>query len=85
MIINFNYHLISIAQELGYFRSRNLIKGEALTIFATKKNFGKWQDIFQDSVILAEILEQMLYHFKVIKIVGDSYRLKKSENRYLKE
>ena len=49
------------------------------------KDFGKWQDIFQDSVILAEILEQMLYHAKVIKIVGDSYRLKESENRYLKK
>ena len=49
------------------------------------KDFGKWQDIFQDSIILAEILEQMLYHAKVIKIVGDSYRLKESENRYLKK
>ena len=46
------------------------------TIFTTNKNFGEWQDIFQDSTISAAILDRILHHSKVIKIVGESYRLK---------
>ena len=50
-----------------------------------KQNIGERHEIFQDSVILAEKLEQILYHAKVIKIVRDSNRLKESENKYLKK
>ena len=46
------------------------------TIFTTNKNFGEWQDIFQDNTISAAILDRILHHSKVIKIVGESYRLK---------
>lgn len=46
------------------------------TIFTTNKNFGEWQDIFQDNTISATILDRILHHSKVVKIVGDSYRLK---------
>ena len=46
------------------------------TIITTNKNFGEWQDIFQDNTISAAILDRILHHSKVIKIVGESYRLK---------
>ena len=46
------------------------------TIFTTNKNFGEWQDIFQDNTISAAILDRILHHSKVVKIVGESYRLK---------
>ena len=46
------------------------------TIFTTNKNFGEWQDIFQDNTISAAILDRILHHSKVVQIVGDSYRLK---------
>ena len=40
------------------------------------KNFGEWQDIFQDNTTSAAILDRILHHSKVVKIVGESYRLK---------
>ena len=46
------------------------------TIFTTNKNFGEWSDIFQDNTISAAILDRILHHSNVIKIIGDSYRLK---------
>ena len=52
------------------------------TIFTTNKNFGEWQDIFQDNLISAAILDRILHHSKVVKIIGDSYRLRE-KNEYL--
>ena len=46
------------------------------TIFTKNKNFGEWQDIFQDNTTSAAILDRILHHSKVVKIVGESYRLK---------
>lgn len=46
------------------------------TILTTNKNFGEWGDIFQDLTISAAILDRVLHHSTVIKIVGESYRLK---------
>ena len=46
------------------------------TIFTTNKNFGEWADVFQNNTISAAILDRILHHANVIKIIGDSYRLK---------
>lgn len=45
-------------------------------LFATNKNFDKWADIFQDSTISATILDKILHHANVVKIIGDLYILK---------
>ncbi len=36
-------------------------------------------DIFQDNTISEAIPNRILYHSKVVKIVGDSYRLKERD------
>lgn len=46
------------------------------TIFTTNKNFGEWGDIFQDLTISSAILDRVLHHSTVVKIIGESYRLK---------
>lgn len=46
------------------------------TIFTTNKNFGEWGDIFQDLTISSAILDRILHHCNIVKIIGDSYRLK---------
>lgn len=46
------------------------------TIFTTNKNFSEWVDIFQDNTISAVILDRILHHSNIVKIIGDSYRLK---------
>ena len=55
------------------------------TIFTTNKNFGEWQDIFQDNTISAAILDRILHHSKVVKIVGESYRLKERGDLLVKK
>lgn len=45
-------------------------------IHKENQNFGEWQDIFQDNTIPAAIFDRILHHSKVVKIVGESYRLK---------
>lgn len=52
------------------------------TIFAANKNFGKWSDIFQDNTISVAILDRILHHANIAKIIGDSYRLKERD-KYL--
>lgn len=47
------------------------------TIFTTNKNFAEWADVFQDNTISAAILDRILHHANVVKIIGDSHRLKK--------
>ena len=44
--------------------------------FTTNKNFGEWGDIFQDLTISSAILDRVLHHSTVVKIIGESYRLK---------
>lgn len=53
------------------------------TIFTTNKNFGEWVDVFQ--AISAAILDRILHHSRVVKIVGDSYRLKERGDLLAKE
>lgn len=36
-------------------------------------------DVFQDNTISEAIPNRILYHSKVVKIVGDSYRLKERD------
>lgn len=84
---NYSKYKVLIIDEIGYLPTN--IEGANLffqliarryekhsTIFTTNKNFGEWADIFQDNTISAAILDRILHHSNIIKIVGDSYRLK---------
>ena len=46
------------------------------TIFTTNRPFSEWQEIFQDQLISAAMVDRIIHHCSVVKIVGDSYRLK---------
>jgi DNA replication protein DnaC len=46
------------------------------TIITTNQPFSKWGEVFADSVIANAILDRLLHHSHVIKIVGPSYRTK---------
>ena len=55
------------------------------TIFTTNINFGEWGEIFQDNVISAAIIDRVLHHCNVLKIIGESYRLKESKALFNKK
>ena len=46
------------------------------TILTTNQVFSKWSDIFGDSVVTAAIIDRLVHHSHIIKIKGQSYRIK---------
>ena len=46
------------------------------TIITTNQPFSKWGEIFSDNTLANAILDRLLHHSNVVKITGQSYRLK---------
>ncbi len=46
------------------------------TIITTNQPFSKWGEVFSDSMLANAILDRLLHHSHVIKMVGPSYRTK---------
>ena len=46
------------------------------TILTTNQPFSKWTDVFGDAVIANAIIDRLVHHCEVIKITGNSYRIK---------
>ena len=46
------------------------------TIITTNQPFSKWGDVFSDMTLANAILDRLLHHSHIIKIVGPSYRTK---------
>ena len=46
------------------------------TIITTNQPFSKWGDVFSDVTLANAILDRILHHSHIIKIVGPSYRTK---------
>ena len=46
------------------------------TIITTNQPFSKWGDVFSDATLANAILDRLLHHAHIIKIVGPSYRTK---------
>ena len=49
---------------------------ENSTIITTNQPFSKWGEVFSDNTLANAILDRLLHHCSVIKITGQSYRLK---------
>ncbi|MBP1925615.1 DNA replication protein DnaC [Sedimentibacter acidaminivorans] len=54
------------------------------TIITTNQPFSKWGDVFSDMTLDNAILDRLLHHSHVIKIIGPSYRTKDVYD-YIKE
>ena len=46
------------------------------TILTTNQPFSKWPDIFGNSVIANAIIDRLVHHCDIVKITGQSYRIK---------
>ena len=46
------------------------------TIFTTNQPFSKWGEVFGDSVIASAIVDRIVHHCEIVKITGQSYRIK---------
>ncbi|WP_058953653.1 IS21-like element helper ATPase IstB, partial [Clostridium tyrobutyricum] len=46
------------------------------TIITTNQPFSKWGDVFSDVTLANAILDRLLHHSHIVKIIGPSYRTK---------
>ena len=69
---------LPIDKEEGniFFQLINKRYEKSSTIITTNKEFSKWHEIFGDVIIANAILDRLLHHSVVEKIVGRSYRTK---------
>jgi DNA replication protein DnaC len=42
----------------------------------SNKPFGRWGEVFGDPVVAAAAIDRLVHHAEVVKLKGDSYRLK---------
>lgn len=50
------------------------------TIITTNQAFSKWGEVFADSIIANALLDRLIHHSHIIKILGPSYRIKDKFN-----
>ena len=83
------YDLV-IADELGYisfdregsellFTHLSLRAGRKSTIITSNLSFERWEEIFKDPVMTAAMVDRLTHKSYVINMVGDSYRLKETQ------
>ncbi len=78
---------VLIIDEIGYlpvdkqgsnlfFQLINKRYGMKSTIITTNMPFSKWSDVFYDATLANAVLDRLLHHSSVIRITGNSYRIK---------
>lgn len=89
------YDLI-IADELGYisfdkegsellFSHLSLRAGQKSTIITTNLSFERWDEIFQDPVLTAAMVDRLTHKSYIINMNGNSYRIKETQEWLKKE
>ena len=89
------YDLI-IADELGYisfdkegsellFTHLSLRTGQKSTIVTTNLSFDRWDEIFQDPVLTAAMVDRLTHKSYIINMNGNSFRIKETQEWLKKE
>jgi len=84
-----NYDLI-ILDELGYisfdkqgsellFNLLSMRNNSKSIIITTNLEFSQWQDLFQDPVLTAAMVDRLVHKAHVLSIKGESYRMKETK------
>lgn len=84
---HYSKYRVLIIDEIGYLpvdkQGANLLfqliakrYEKKCTIVTTNQPFSKWGEVFDDNVLANAILDRLLHHSHIIKINGQSYRIK---------
>ena len=65
-------------ESVAFFNLINALHEKASVIITTNKAPTEWVEVLQDEVLATALLDRLLFHCDVIKLVGSSYRM---ENR----
>ena len=68
--------IIDKAASYGFFQLIAARYGFRPTILTTNQSFSKRPDIVSDAVIANAIIDRLVHHCEIIKIIGHTYRVK---------
>lgn len=51
------------------------------TIITTNTRFKQWNELFPNATSVATIIDRLIHHSEIIEILGESYRIKESQER----
>lgn len=63
-------------EALSFFNLINDLHDRASLIITTNKSPKEWAEVLQDTVITTALLDRILYRCEIIKLSGNSYRMK---------
>ena len=86
----FEKYDIVICDELGYisfdkegsellFTNLSLRAGRKSTVVTTNLSFDRWQEIFNDAVLTAAMVDRLTHKAFIVNMTGNSYRLKETK------
>ena len=87
LLIHMAQYRVLIIDEIGYlpvdkdgsnlfFQLINKRYGVKSTIITTNMPFSKWSEVFYDTTLANAVLDRLLHYSSVIRISGNSYRIK---------
>ena len=65
-------------ESVAFFNLINALHEKASVIITTNKAPTEWVEVLQDEVLATALLDRLLFHCDVVKLMGSSYRM---ENR----
>lgn len=88
--LRFEKYDLVICDEFGYvsfdksgaellFNHLSLRAGRKATIITTNLGFDRWEEIFGDAVLTAALVDRLTHKAHLVKMNGDSYRLKETK------
>jgi DNA replication protein DnaC len=83
---------ILVLDEVGYlsydsrhadllFEIVNRRYGQKPIILTTNKPFGEWNDVFPNAACAVALIDRLVHTSEIVKIQGESYRLKEAQER----
>ena len=76
LIDEIGYLPVDEAAAFGFFQLIAARYEYRPTILTTNQPFSKWPDVFGDAVIANAIIDRLVHHCDIVKIIGHSYRIK---------
>lgn len=70
---------------IAFFNLVNELHDKASVVITTNKSPKQWADVIKDEVLTTALLDRLLYRCEIIKLSGNSYRMKNRKTIFEKE
>jgi len=51
------------------------------TLITTNRPFGEWKDVFPNAACVVSLVDRLIHHAEILRLEGESYRLKEAQER----